>query len=411
MLYYLFKYLHSTFHWSGTGLFKYISFRAAMATLTSFTITFLLGQRFISFLTKKQITESNRALGLKEEKEGTKANTPTMGGMLIILATVMPTLFFSKLHNIYIILLLITTIWMGAVGFFDDYIKVFKKQKNGLNKWIKLWGQIGLGFIVSITLYFHKDVVIRELSITPYKIDTVLENQVIAPVYSDIKSTKTTIPFLKGNELDYAQITTFLLGHERYTWILYMAIVAIIIASVSNGANLTDGLDGLAAGTSAVVGITLAILAYISGHIVFAKYLNIMYIPNLGELTIFCCAFVGSCLGFLWYNAYPAQIFMGDTGSLTIGAIIAVVAISIRKELLIPILCGIFLIENVSVILQTSYFKFTKRRYGQGRRIFKMAPLHHHYQKLGWHESKIVTRFLILSLLFAIATLVTLKIR
>lgn len=408
MLYYLFKYLHATFQWPGTGLFKYISFRAAMATLSSFTIIFLLGQRFINYLSKRQITEPNRPLGFNEAKKN--AHTPTMGGMLIILATVVPTLLFSKLHNIYIILLLTTTIWMGLVGFLDDYIKVFKKQKNGLNGWIKLLGQIVLGCIVSTTLYLHKAVVIREVSTTAQETSTTLVGQVPSG-YNDIKSTKTTIPFFKGNEMDYAQITAGLLGNTQYTWMVYMAIVAFIIAAVSNGSNLTDGLDGLTANTSLIVGTTLAILAYLSGHIIFAKYLNIMYIPNLGELTIFCCAFVGSCMGFLWYNAYPAQVFMGDTGSLTIGAIIAVVAICIRKELLIPMLCGIFLTENLSVILQTSYFKFTKKRYGTGRRIFKMAPLHHHYQKLGWHESKIVTRFLIISILLAIATLVTLKIR
>ncbi|WP_419241884.1 phospho-N-acetylmuramoyl-pentapeptide-transferase [Cardinium endosymbiont of Nabis limbatus] len=410
MLYYLFKYLHATFQWPGTGLFKYISFRAAMATLSSFTIIFLLGQRFIDYLSKRQITEPNRALGLDATKK--KINTPTMGGGLIILATVVPTLLFSKLHNVYIVLLLTTTIWMGLVGFLDDYIKVFKKQKNGLNGWVKLLGQVVLGFIVSTALYFHKDVVIREVSTIAQALSANLAAQPPSPSgYNDIKSTKTTIPFFKGNELDYAQITACLLGNVDYTWIVYMAIVAFIIAAVSNGSNLTDGLDGLTASTSVIVGTTLAVLAYLSGHIIFAKYLNIMYIPNLGELTIFCCAFVGSCMGFLWYNAYPAQVFMGDTGSLTIGAIIAVVAICIRKELLIPILCGIFLMENLSVILQTSYFKFTKKRYGIGKRIFKMAPLHHHYQKLGWHESKIVTRFLILSILLAITTLVTLKIR
>lgn len=408
MLYYLFKYLHTSLQWPGTGLFKYISFRAAIATLSSFTIIFLLGQRFIDGLRKRQITEPNRALGFNEANK--KTNTPTMGGILIILATVVPTWLFSKLHNIYIILLLTTTIWMGLVGFLDDYIKVFKKQKSGLNGWIKLLGQMTLGCIVSATLYLHQDVVIREVSLPTQAIPTPLGDP-IASDYNDIKSTKTTIPFFKGNELDYAQITASLLGNTYYTWILYMVVVAFIIAAVSNGSNLTDGLDGLTASTSVIVGTTLAVLAYLSGHIIFAKYLNIMYIPNLGELTIFCCAFVGSCMGFLWYNAYPAQIFMGDTGSLTIGAIIAVVAICIRKELLIPILCGIFLMENLSVILQTSYFKFTKRHYGAGRRIFKMAPLHHHYQQLGWHESKIVTRFLILSILLAIATLVTLKVR
>ena len=409
MLYYLFKYLHDTFHWSGTGLFKYISFRAAVATLSSFTITFLLGQLFIDFLKNKQVKENNRELGLQEEKQGTKGNTPTMGGILIILATVVPTLLFANLHNIYIILLLITTIWMGSIGFFDDYIKVFKK-KGGISGWLKLLGQVILGFVISTTLYFHKDVVIREFSTNALSVSTLLKEKT-ALVHNDIKSTKTTIPFLKGNRLDYAQISTCLLGKESYTCILYMTIISFIIAAVSNGANLTDGLDGLATSTSVVVGTTLAILAYLSGHIIFSKYLNIMYIPHLGELAIFCCAFVGACMGFLWYNAYPAQIFMGDTGSLTIGAIIAVVAICIRKELLLPILCGIFLMETISVIIQTSYFKYTKRKYGIGKRIFKMTPIHHHYQKLGWHEAKIVMRFLLISLLLAIFTLVTLKIR
>jgi len=407
MLYYLFKYLHETFHWPGTGLFKYISFRAAMVTLGAFFITFLLGQVFIDFLLKKQIKQTHRSLGLEEERKGTKDATPTMGGILIIVATVIPTLLFSELYNIYIILLLITTIWMGGIGFIDDYIKVFKNQE-GLNGWTKLASQVILGCVVSTTLYFHKDVVIREF---PMHVFSSSIANTIPLVHSDIKSTQTTVPFCKGNKLNYAQVSEWLLGTKKYTYVLYIAIIAFIIAAVSNGANVTDGLDGLTASTSVIVGTTLAVLAYLSGHIIFAKYLQIMYIPHLGELAIFCCAFVGACMGFLWYNAYPAQIFMGDTGSLPIGAIIAVVAVCIRKELMLPLLCGIFLIENLSVIVQTTYFRYTKKRYGVGKRIFKMAPLHHHYQKLGWHEAKIVTRFLLISLVLAIFTLVTLKIR
>ncbi|MBX9889697.1 MAG: phospho-N-acetylmuramoyl-pentapeptide-transferase [Amoebophilaceae bacterium] len=409
MLYYLFKYCYEVFHWPGTRLFKYISFRAAMVTLGAFAITFLLGERFIKFLLNKQIKQSHRALGLEEEKKGTKEATPTMGGILIIIATVVPTLLFSKLHNVYIILLLITTLWMGTIGFLDDYIKVFKKR-DGLSGWIKLGSQALLGLLVSTTLYFHNDVVIREFPCNTLSTALTLEDT--APSrHHDIKSMKTTIPFFKDNTLDYTQVSNYLLGSSTYTYLLYMIVIAFVIAAVSNGANVTDGLDGLVASTSVIIGTTLAILAYLSGHIIFAKYLKIMYIPYLGELTIFCCAFVGACMGFLWYNAYPAQIFMGDTGSLTIGAIIAVVAICIRKELLLPILCGIFLIENLSIIIQTGYFKYTRKKYGQGKRIFKMAPLHHHYQKLGWHEAKIVTRFLLISLLLAIATLITLKIR
>lgn len=411
MLYYLFNYLHTTFHWPGTGLFKYISFRAAMATLSSLAITFLFGEFLIRILTTKQIFEPHRALGRQIDCDAIKRHTPTMGGILIILATIIPTLLFAKLHNIYIILLLITVIWMGIIGFSDDYIKVFRKQKNGLHGWVKVLGQITLGCIVSTTLYFHQDVVVRE-EITPkYSIAATSAEGLEQNTYSDIKSTQTTIPFIKNHALDYAQISNMFLGSKRYTWLLYIIAITFIITAVSNGSNLTDGLDGLVAGTAIIVGTTLAILGYLSGHSLFAKYLYIMYIPNIGELTIFCCAFVGACMGFLWYNAYPAQIFMGDTGSLAIGAIIAVVAVSIRKELLLPILCGIFVAENLSVILQRYYFKYSKRRYGIGKRIFKMAPLHHHYQKLGWHESKIVSRFLIINLILAIITLVTLKIR
>jgi phospho-N-acetylmuramoyl-pentapeptide-transferase len=409
MLYYLFNYLHDTYHWPGTGLFKYISFRAALSVLLSFAITFLVGQFLINFLKRKQIIETNRMLGLQEDQLGTKARTPTMGGLLIILATILPTLLLSKWDNIYCILLVVTTIWMGSIGFLDDYVKVFKKQKAGLNGWIKLIGQFVLGFIVGGTLYFHESVVIREYPLKSSPAVVLLDEE--TGQYRDTKSTKTTVPFFKDNSLDYAQIAKFLFGNETYTWLLYISVIAFIIASVSNGANLTDGLDGLTASTAVVVGTTLAILAYLSGHILFSKYLNIMYIPNLGELAVFCCAFVGACTGFLWYNAYPAQIFMGDTGSLSIGSVIAVVAICIRKELLLPVLCGIFLIETGSVILQTSYFKYTRKKYGTGQRIFKMAPLHHHYQKLGWHEAKIVVRFLIISLLLAVLTLVTLKIR
>jgi phospho-N-acetylmuramoyl-pentapeptide-transferase len=404
MFYYLFKYIHEHFDIPGTGVFKYISFRAAAAAVLSLLITILWGKRLIQFLQNKQIKESIRDLGLAGQLE--KSHTPTMGGIIIIAATILPTLLFAKLENIYILLLIAATLWMGFIGFLDDYIKIFKKNKKGLAGKFKIFGQIVLGLITGLILSFSDEIVIREFE-SPI---TIIENgEANAAAFKDVKTNKTTVPFFKNNELDYSKIIPWL--NPKYTWIIYVLFITFIIAAVSNGANMTDGLDGLAAGTSAISGATLAILAYVSGNIIFSQYLNIMYIPNSGELAVFCTAFVGACVGFLWYNTYPAQIFMGDTGSLAIGSVIAVLAIVIRKELLIPLLCGIFLVENLSVIMQVSYFKYTKRKYGAGRRIFKMAPIHHHFQVLGWHEAKIVTRFWIVGILLAILTLVTLKLR
>ncbi len=400
MLYYLFKYLEEQFDLIGAGLFQYISFRAGAAVILSLLITIIFGKRLIGFLQKKQIGETIRDLGLQGQME--KKGTPTMGGIIIISAIVIPTLLFAKLDNIYIILLLVTTLGLGAIGFLDDYIKVFKKDKEGLSGKFKIFGQIGIGLIVGLTLYFHEDVVVREFDDE----DTI---ELSVDGYQDVKSTVTTVPFMKDNEFDYDNIIPFF--RDDYTWMFYILMVIFIVTSVSNAANITDGLDGLAAGTSAIMGMTIAILAYVSGRVDFSEYLNIMYIPNLGELVIFCTAFVGACLGFLWYNSYPAQVFMGDTGSLSLGGIIAVLAIAIRKELLIPILCGIFVIENLSVVIQVGYFKYTKKKYGEGRRVFKMAPLHHHYQKLDMPESKIVTRFWIIGILLAVLTLATLKLR
>ena len=406
MIYYILKYLHDTYNLPGTGLYQYISFRAAMAALYSLSISIWIGKKLIPYLKQQQVQESVRALGLAGEQS--KEKTPTMGGIMIIAATIIPTLSFAQLNNIYIILLIATTLWMGLIGFADDYIKVFKKKKQGIKGWIKIFGQLSLGIIVSLTLFFHKDVVVRQFEKKTYA--AAYWEQRSSTNYKDIKSTKTTIPFLKKNEFDYQQISNYI-WNKKYTWLIYLLAISFIIIAVSNAANLTDGLDGLAAGSSAIISTTLAILAYLSGNSIFAKYLNIMYIPHLGELSIFCAAFIGACIGFLWYNAYPAQIFMGDTGSLTIGAVIAVIAISIRKELLIPLLCGIFVIENLSVIIQRYFFKYTKKKYGVGKRVFLMAPIHHHYQKLGLHESKIVTRFWIIGILLAIFTLITLKIR
>jgi len=411
MLYYLFDYLDREFDLVGAGVFQYISFRAGMAAFLSLLITIFFGKALIRFLRKKQVGEDIRDLGLQGQIE--KKGTPTMGGLIIITAILLPTLLFARVDNIYVVLLIIATVWLGLIGFLDDYIKVFKKDKKGLAGQFKVVGQIGLGLIVGLTLYFNSEVVIRELtpramaSVDPIMIQD--EEDMDESLYRDVKSTKTTVPFLKNNEFDYGKILPFL--PEGYTWIVYTGVVIIIITAVSNGANITDGIDGLAAGTSGIIGLTIAILAYLSGRFDFSNYLNIMYIPNLSELVIFCTAFVGACLGFLWYNAYPAQVFMGDTGSLTLGGVIAVLALAVRKELLIPILCGIFLIENLSVILQVSYFKYTKKKYGEGRRIFLMSPLHHHYQKKNLHESKIVTRFWIVGILLAIVTLATLKLR
>jgi len=404
MLYYLFTYLKEEIDLVGAGVFQYISFRAGMAALLSLIITITFGKNLINFLQKKQVGESIRDLGLAGQLE--KKGTPTMGGIIIILAIILPTIFFSRIGNIYVILILIATIWMGLIGFLDDYIKVFKKNKEGLRGIFKIIGQIGLGLIVGLTLYYNNEVVVREFD-PGQAIESGIKMSEL--VFEDVKSTKTTIPFVKNNELDYSTFT-FGLG-DWMTMPIYVGIVILIIMAVSNGANITDGIDGLAAGTSAIIGLTLAILAYVSGNVIFSNYLDIMYIPGSGELVIFCSAFVGACIGFLWYNTYPAQVFMGDTGSLSLGAVIAVLALTIRKELLIPVLCGIFLIENMSVILQVSYFKYTRKKYGEGRRIFLMSPLHHHYQKKNLHEAKIVSRFWTVGILLAIMTLATLKLR
>jgi phospho-N-acetylmuramoyl-pentapeptide-transferase len=385
-----------------------------MAVIVSLIITTVFGSRLIGVLHRKQVGETVRDLGLEGEKQ--KQGTPTMGGLIIIAGILIPTLLFAKLDNIYVLVMIITTVWMGAIGFLDDYIKVFRKNKEGLAGRFKVIGQIGLGTLIAFIMYFHPEIVVREQVATPTSskpVEIVINPQTGERTYAEnVKSTKTNIPFYKNNEFDYAKVLDmFGMTSSTATFILFLIVVVFIVTAVSNGANITDGIDGLATGTSAIIGITLAILAYVSGNIIFSDYLNIMYIPNSGELVIFAGAFVGACTGFLWYNAYPAQVFMGDTGSLAIGGIIAAFAIMIRKELLIPVLCGIFLIENLSVILQVSYFKYTKKKYGEGRRIFLMSPLHHHYQKKGYHESKIVTRFVIVSVMLAILTIVTLKVR
>jgi phospho-N-acetylmuramoyl-pentapeptide-transferase len=375
-----------------------------MAVIVSLLISMIFGKRIIRMLAQKQVGESVRDLGLVGQAE--KAGTPTMGGIIILSSILIPTLLFAKLDNIYIVLMMVTTLWMGLIGFLDDYIKVFKKDKRGLAGKFKVLGQISLGLIVGSILYFHPDVVVRE------QVPVVDQENQIVLVQEDVKSTKTTIPFVKNNELDYSELLPWLGEKAKdWAWLIFIPMVIFIVTAVSNGANLTDGIDGLATGTSAIIGLVLAIFAYVSGNIIFADYLNIMYIPNSGELVIFIGAFVGACVGFLWYNSYPAQVFMGDTGSLAIGGIIAVFALAIRKELLIPIICGIFLIENLSVVLQVSYFKYTKKKYGEGKRIFLMSPLHHHYQKAGLHESKIVTRFWIVGIMLAILSFVTLKLR
>ena len=410
MLYYLFEYLEKEFQFPGASLFGFLTFRAALAIILSLLISTIFGKRIINFLHTKQVGETIRDLGLDGQKE--KAGTPTMGGLIIILATLLPVLLVAKLDNIYIILLLITTLWMGVIGFIDDYLKKFKNDKEGLKGRFKVIGQIGLGIIVGLTLFFHSEVTIKEQIPLKERTTVVVEQGVPQQFYPESKSTKTTIPFFKGNEFDYADLITWIHPTlEQYAWVVFVLVVIFIITAVSNGANLTDGIDGLAAGTSAIIVLTLGIFAWVSGNIIFSDYLNIMYIPRVEEITIYIAAFVGALIGFLWYNTYPAQVFMGDTGSLTIGGIIAVIAIAVRKEWLIPLLCGIFLAENLSVVLQVGYFKYTKKKYGAGRRIFKMSPLHHHYQKSGYHESKIVTRFWIVGILLAILTIVTLKIR
>jgi len=410
MLYYLFKYLEESHQFPGASLFGFITFRAAVAIILSLMISTIFGKRIIRFLQKQQVGETIRDLGLEGQKE--KAGTPTMGGLIIILSTLIPVVLLAKLDNIYIILLLITTLWMGVIGFIDDYIKKFKNDKEGLKVRFKVLGQIGLGIIVGTTLYFHDDVTIKEKIPANMQVEIAASQQSTIQFYPETKSTKTTIPFVKSNEFNYADLITWIHpGLEKHAWIVFVLVVIFIITAVSNGANLTDGIDGLAAGTSAIIVLTLGIFAWVSGNIIFSDYLNIMYIPRVEEITIYIAAFVGALIGFLWYNTFPAQVFMGDTGSLTIGGIIAVIAIAVRKEWLIPVLCGIFLAENLSVVLQVSYFKYTRKKYGEGRRIFKMSPLHHHYQKLGYHESKIVTRFWIVGILLAILTIVTLKIR
>jgi len=404
MLYYLFEYLQNTYDFPGAGLFQYISFRAAMAIITSLLVSLVFGGKIINIIRNKQIGEQVRELGLAGEES--KKGTPTMGGLIILAAILIPTLLFTKLDNIYIIIMIVSTLWLGAIGFIDDYIKVYKKDKEGLAGRFKILGQVGIGLIVGLVMVFHADIVVKE----DVRISS--ETEVIGSVGLAQKSLKTTTPFFKNNEFNYEVITSWMGDTAKdYAWIFFILMVVIIVTAVSNGANMTDGLDGLATGTSAIIGATLTIFAYVSGNVIAADYLNIMYIPNTGELVIYMSAFVGACVGFMWYNSYPAQVFMGDTGSLALGGIIAVVAILIRKELLIPILCGIFLIENVSVLLQVGYFKYTKKKYGVGKRVFKMAPLHHHYQKLGMHESKIVTRFWIVGIMLAVITVVTLKLR
>lgn len=422
MLYYLFEYLDKQFDFPGAGMFQYISFRAALAIIVSLIITTVFGKRLINLLRNLQVAETVRNLGLAGENQ--KQGTPTMGGLIILGAIVLPTLLFARLENVYIILILLSTVWLGLVGFLDDYIKVFKKNKEGLAGRFKVLGQVGLGVIVATTLYYNQHVKIREYY-KPEEVSTefikehrlkptVIENQLF--LSADVHSTTTTLPFIKNTQFDYADLLKFLgESYKDYNYLVYLLVVIFIITAVSNGANITDGIDGLAAGTSAIIGVTLGVFAYVSGNIVFSKYLNIMYIPHLGEMVIFAGAFVGACVGFLWYNSYPAQVFMGDTGSLALGGIIASFSLMVRKELLIPILCGIFLIENLSVILQVYYFKYQKRKHGieyaREHRLFRMSPLHHHYQKGGYHEAKIVTRFWIIGILLAIVTILTLKVR
>ena len=403
MLYHLFDYIDRMFNIPGTGVFQYTTFRSAMAALLSLTITITFGKSIIKWIRKKQIGETVRDLGLEGQQE--KKGTPTMGGLMIIAGIVIPTLLFADIFNVYILLLLITTVWLGGIGFLDDYIKVFRKNKEGLKGRFKIVGQVVIGIVVGVTLIYHQDVVIREF----YDPISTEEGIVEIPAYQDVNSTRTTIPFLKNNDLDYDLIFGFL--GESVTPVLYILLVIFIITAVSNGANITDGLDGLAAGTSAIIGLTIAIFAYISSNAIFSDYLNLMFIPNAEELVIFCAAFVGACVGFLWYNAYPAQVFMGDTGSLMIGGVIAVLSLALRKELLLPVICGVFMIETLSVMIQVAYFKHTKKRYGEGKRVFLMSPLHHHYQKQNIHEAKITTRFWILGILFAIISLSTLKLR
>jgi phospho-N-acetylmuramoyl-pentapeptide-transferase len=416
MLYHLFDYLQQHYNMPGAGVFQYISFRAAMAVIVSLVISLLFGKRLIERLRDMQAAETIRTLGLAGEEA--KKGTPTMGGLIILAAILIPTLLFAKLNNVYVMLMVFSTIWLGVIGFIDDYIKIYKKDKAGLAGRFKVIGQIGLGVIVAVVLHFNDNVVVRE----QYKISTASEAPVGVEVkeingqlmyFEDVKSTATTLPFLKTHEIDYSRILFWMddEGANKWAWVVYMIVVIFIITAVSNGANLTDGIDGLAAGSSAIIGVTLAVLAFVSGNLIFSDYLGIMFIPNQGELVIYAAAFAGACIGFLWYNSFPAQVFMGDTGSLALGGVIAVLALMIRKELVLPILCGVFLAENLSVMLQVSYFKYTKKKYGEGRRIFLMSPLHHHYQKLGYAEPKIVTRFWIVGIMLAIFTIITFKLR
>lgn len=412
MLYYLFKYLDSV-DIPGAGVFQYLSFRAALAVIISLLISMVFGKRLIGYLRKKQVGETIRDLGLEGEKQ--KQGTPTMGGLIILAAILIPTLLLAKLENVYILLMIFTTIGLGAIGFIDDYIKVFKKDKKGLAGKFKIVGQIGVGLVVGAVLYFNNNVTVMTKSKAPSYVSVMNNNEEGAKSIFDWEESKsiiTTIPFMKNNEFDYTSLISWAGdGAKKYGWILFIPLVIIIVTAVSNGANITDGLDGLATGTSAIIGVTLAVFAYVSGNFIFADYLNIMYIPQTGELVIFISAFIGACVGFLWYNSYPAQVFMGDTGSLALGGIIAVFAIAVRKELLIPVFCGIFLIENLSVMIQVAYFKYTRRKFGEGRRVFLMSPLHHHFQKKGWHESKIVARFWIIGVMLAIISIITLKLR
>jgi phospho-N-acetylmuramoyl-pentapeptide-transferase len=413
MLYHFFNYINQNFDFPGSGLFQFISFRAGMALIISLIITLIFGGKLIKLLQRKQVGESIRDLGL--EGQMVKSGTPTMGGVIILAGIIVPTMLFAKLDNIYIQLMLVATIWLGLIGFIDDYIKVFKKNKKGLAGKFKVIGQIGVGIIVGASMLWSDSVTIK--SKTYYNTEILAEHQESSQelksyFWEETKSLKTTIPFVKNNEFDYSWLISWISPElSKYSWIVFIPIIVIIVISVSNGANLTDGLDGLATGTSAIIGITLAIFAYLSGNLVFSDYLNILYIPNSSELVIFISSFVGACIGFLWYNSFPAKVFMGDTGSLALGGIIAVFAVAIRKELLIPVFCGVFLIENLSVVLQVSYFKYTKRKFGEGRRIFLMSPIHHHYQKKGIHEAKIVSRFWILGILLAVLSIVTLKLR
>lgn len=406
MLYHLFEYLEKAYELPGAGLFQFLSFRAALAVLVSLLIGSVYGKNIIQFLRKKQIGEEIRDLGLEGQKE--KAGTPTMGGIIIILSTLIPVLLFGDLTNVYVWLLIVSMLWMGVIGFIDDYIKTFKKDKEGLKGRFKILGQVVLGLVVGLVMYYHPSVTIKEnVNAEQAVVATAAES-----VQEGVKSLKTNLPFFKDNELDYTDWISWVGPEmEQYAWLIFIPVVILIVTAVSNGANLTDGIDGLAAGSSAIIVITLTLFAWVSGNVLFSDYLDILYIPNVGELVIFTAAFVGALVGFLWYNAYPAQVFMGDTGSLTIGGVIAVIAIIVRKELLIPIMCGIFFAESLSVMIQVGYFKHTKRRFGAGRRVFLMAPLHHHFQKQGYHESKIVTRFWIVGILLAIVSVVTLKIR